>query len=439
MLTAFVLALGVAVLVPHAARASTNPVTAGDSQTNCFVLTGGTYGEISTANLASVESTTGMTVNCLETFNNPAATWDAWDAPWQFTNGQPSGTESWNNWVAAGNSMILGEDLIPQAVDSGNWEASCAAGNYDSYATTLAQNLISYGAGNITIRLGIEANGNWETDYVGTNPSAWATCYDNEVSAMRAVSGAHFLFVWNPNACYSDAASGGDLSSWYPGNSYVDIIAADDYDTDCTNSDTVAQEGFSAYASNGSPSLDSIQSFAESNGKPLAIPEWGLESGDDPAYVNGISSVLHSTTSGWSFQSYFDDGDGAQELTSTYPNSVAAYQSGFADSGSTTPPAAPAKLQASVNGDSVTLSWSPVSGATSYEVRVSGYAIQVVTMSDGVYADDTTTTPSLTLNNLPTTGGNGGDYWWGVAAVNSAGKTWDAQTAAGNANEFVVS
>jgi hypothetical protein len=184
-------------LLPHAARASTGHITAGNSQANCFALAGGADGEIST-------------------FNNPAATWDAWDAPWQFTNGQPSGTESWNNWVAAGNSMILGEDLIPQAVDSGNWEASCAAGDYDSYATTLAQNLVSDGAGNITIRLGIEANGNWETDYVGTDPSGWATCYDNEVSAMRAVSGAHFLFVWNPNACYSDAASGGDLSSWHP-------------------------------------------------------------------------------------------------------------------------------------------------------------------------------------------------------------------------------
>jgi hypothetical protein len=60
-------------------------------------------------------------------------------------------------------------------------------------------------------------------------------------------------------------------------------------------------------------------------------------------------------------------------------------------------------------------------------------------MSDGVYADDTPATPSLTLNNLPTTEGNGDDYWWGAAAVSSAGKTWDAQTAAGNANEFVVS
>jgi hypothetical protein len=29
--------------------------------------------------------------------------------------------------------------------------------------------------------------------------------------------------------------------------------------------------------------------------------------------------------------------------------------------------------------------------------------------------------------------------WWGVAAVNSVGKTWDAQAAAGDANPFVLS
>ena len=35
-------------------------------------------------------------------------------------------------------------------------------------ATTLAKNLVSYGAGGIVIRLGIEANGEWEADYTGS-------------------------------------------------------------------------------------------------------------------------------------------------------------------------------------------------------------------------------------------------------------------------------
>ena len=103
-------------------------------------------------------------------------------------------------------------------------------------------NLVSYGAGNIVIRLGIEANGTWEADYVGTTNaemSDWAKCYANEVTAMRAVPGTHFLFVWNPNICTADIP----LSRWYPGNSYVDIIGADAYDGDCGTLKTVAQEG----------------------------------------------------------------------------------------------------------------------------------------------------------------------------------------------------
>ena len=76
------------------------------------------------------------------------------------------------------------------------------------------------------MRLGVEANGGWEVDYVGqtlAEQQDWAACYDNEVTAMRAVPGAHFLFVWNPNTCTNDLG----LANWYPGNAYVDIIGAD--------------------------------------------------------------------------------------------------------------------------------------------------------------------------------------------------------------------
>jgi beta-mannanase len=81
------------------------------------------------------------------------------------------------------------------------------------------------------VRLGIEANGNWEADYVGNTAQEatdWAETYDSEVAAMRAVPGTNFEFVWNPNACYSSGVS--SLAGWYPGNAYVDIVGADLYD-----------------------------------------------------------------------------------------------------------------------------------------------------------------------------------------------------------------
>ena len=45
--------------------------------------------------------------------------------------------------------------------------------------------------------------------------SDWAPCFDDEIMAMRAVPGTHFLFVWNPNVCTQDFA----LDEWYPGSS----------------------------------------------------------------------------------------------------------------------------------------------------------------------------------------------------------------------------
>jgi beta-mannanase len=235
----------------------------------------------------------------------------------------------------------MGEDLIPQSVSSNSdplsWEGPCASGDYDQYAATLAKNLVSYRAGNSVIRLGIEANGTWEADYVGTSSaemSDWAKCYANEVTAMRGVPGTHFLFVWNPNICTADIP----LSKWYPGNSYVDIIGADAYDGDCRTLKTVAQEGWEAYSTDSSsvgasdpdfPSLANIEAFAVTHDKPMSFPEWGLGAGDDdPAYVTDLARMFNSDN--FAYQSYFDDNDGGiAPLGSSIPKATAAYAKAF--------------------------------------------------------------------------------------------------------------
>jgi beta-mannanase len=232
--------------------------------------------------------------------------------------------------------MVLGIDLIPQSAPGSSngttstpseWEEACDAGDYNAYATQLAKNLVSYGAGGIVIRLGIEANGSWEADYVGTTGAEmtdWAKCYDNEVSSMRSVPGANFLFVWNPNICTLDLT----LSDWYPGNSYVDIIGADAYDSDCHDSSltTVSDEGWQAYYTDSSsypdagfPSLSNIEAFAQANNKPMSFPEWGLASvtPDDSTYVTDMGQMFNSGN------------DGIAQLGSSIPNATAAYTQEF--------------------------------------------------------------------------------------------------------------
>lgn len=314
-------------------------ITAGDSKANCVSLNfpGGVFSQ---SMVDAVTSSTGITYNCLNVFDNPMPTWADWEDPWMFR----ISSDGWDAWLAANSQhqVIMGEDLIPQSVsntsDPLSWEQSCASGDYDQYATALAKNLVSYGAGNIVIRLGPEANGNWEADYVGSTTqemSDWAQCYANEVTAMRAVPGANFLFVWNPNVCTTDLP----LSAWYPGNSYVDIIGVDAYDVDCSTLKTVSQEGWTAYSTDSAtntpndpsfPSLDNIEAFAAANGKPLSFPEWGIDTGmpDDPTYVTDMAQMFSQDD--FSFESYFDmNDDGIAPLGSSIPNATAAYVQGF--------------------------------------------------------------------------------------------------------------
>ena len=317
---------------------SSGPISAGDSKANCIspAFPGGVLRQ---SILDGLSRSTGVTFNCLNTFNNRVPGWADWENPWMFR----TVSDGWDAWLAASqeHQVILGMDLIPQSVanksDPLTWERACASGDYDQHATTLARNLVSHGAGDTVIRLGVEANGPSETDYVGTTGaemSDWSKCYDNEVTAMRAVPGAHFLFVWNLNICTADIP----LSMWYPGDSHVDIIGADAYDKDCDTLKTVAQEGWESYSTDSSnrnardptfPSLANVEAFAAAHGKPMSFPEWGIGTGDDdPAYVAGIARMVHSDD--FAYQSYFDDNDnGIAPLGSSVPKATAAYAKAF--------------------------------------------------------------------------------------------------------------
>jgi hypothetical protein len=319
---------------------STQPtVAAGDSKAHCITL-GFRGGVLNQSEITAAHELTNITYNCLSTFANPAPDWTAWEAPWMFS----TTSDGWDSWLKANpaHQAVVGIDLIPQSVSNNKnpltWEQACAAGSYDAHATALAENLVSYGAGSIVIRLGIEANGSWEADYVGstaTEMSDWAKCYDNEVSTMRAVPGAHFLFVWNPNVCTANLP----LDAWYPGNSYVDIIGIDAYDQDCSTQKTVSQEGWAAYSTDSAsnpkndpnfPSLDNIEAFATANDKPLSFPEWGINSGkpDDSQYVTDMAQLFNNDK--FSFESYFDtNDDGIAPLGSTIPDATAAYSQAF--------------------------------------------------------------------------------------------------------------
>lgn len=222
-------------------------------------------------------------------------------------------------WQGRGYRLVLGVPMIP--TEHGNPAGSLAggaAGVHDAQFRTLAQTLVGYGQGNAVLRLGWEFNASWYPWAVSDPQSAahFAAYFRRIVTAMRAVPGASFRFVWNPTPGPSPV----DLALAYPGDAYVDYVGLDVYDqvwnvaqnpTDAWNSYLTEDFG-----------LRWLASFAAQHHRPASIPEWGLSIrsdghglADDPAFVAHMSAWL--TVHHVAFSSYFDLNapDGEHDLT----------------------------------------------------------------------------------------------------------------------------
>ncbi|MGA2036393.1 MAG: hypothetical protein ABSH04_02270 [Acidimicrobiales bacterium] len=220
-------------------------------------------------------------------------------------------------WQGKGYRLVVGIPINPNAGSNSTVLANGAAGDYNSYYTTLAQNAVALGLGNTIWRPG------WEFDQqlVTTDADAinYAAYYRNIVTTMKAVSSA-FQFTWDGAL---DGTSNGN--AWatldaYPGDAYVNYIALDFYDQtwdgSCglpfNNTMTQAQEAC-AWSGDQSRSLARLSSFASAHSKPVAFPEWGVISrsdghggGDDPYWMNNFTAWMTNPANNVAFASYFD-------------------------------------------------------------------------------------------------------------------------------------
>jgi hypothetical protein len=318
----------------RARPAATNaPIADGPSRSECVIP------DVNGTGLAAVQAAvtnfdvlTDSNVNCIGSYLNGAQNWSQWVDPWitQSQYGYPQ-------WVAEdpqSRQLVLQVDLIPDSLEDVNdplsWEQSCANGDFDSYATELGSSLVAAGLQNSVLRLGAEANGTWEADFIGTTTQEqrlWATCFANEVTGLRQATGENFLIDWNPNACTEQVP----YANYYPGNAYVDIVGLDLYDVGCETPRTpltFAQLSKEPYG------LSSFEAFAKAHGKPMSFPEWGLASspsGDDPKYIDGIAATV--ADGDFAFEEYFNVAAGsAIPLSTAVPLSVVAFQRSFRSS-----------------------------------------------------------------------------------------------------------
>jgi hypothetical protein len=246
-----------------------------------------------------------------------------------------------NGWSGTPYTLSLGVPIIPttpSGVPQGTL-ANGAAGLYDNYFVALGENLVAAGESHIYLRLGWEFDGGWYA-WSATTPEQeanYAEYFRQIVESMRSVRGEDFKFVWNPDAEAFDQL-GYNVALAYPGNAYVDYIGVDAYDQTWVT----PQTPINSWNETTFPDLTLADQFAQEQGKPLAVPEWGVAIrsdghglGDDPRYITNMIDWMEDPANDVAYESYFDYDGSAQSDAITdgnYPLSLAAFIYGFGNS-----------------------------------------------------------------------------------------------------------
>ena len=147
------------------------------------------------------------------------------DDSWQTVSGP-----DWllNPWQQAGYTLVLSVPMLPRPAATGPVPTlrECAVGGYDANWRTLAQRLVTHQLADTVVRPGWEFNGPWYAWAANDREADYAGCFRHLVTAMRAVTGQRFRFLWNP--ALGDQSFPADRA--YPGDSFVDIVGVDVYD-----------------------------------------------------------------------------------------------------------------------------------------------------------------------------------------------------------------
>ncbi len=182
---------------------------------------------------------------------------------------------------------------------------AAAAGADDARFRALGTLLVKDGFAGAVINLGREMTGGWynwsERKCPSAEPDCYALAWRHDVDAMRSVPGQHFRFLWTvfpgtaaaidawPGAAYVNLV-GTDIYDWYGGpHGTYPHTASGQLDHDARWREILTQPG----------GLDWLARLSLLTGKPIVIPEWGLDfhsfgGQDDPAFITRMLAWLHA-------------------------------------------------------------------------------------------------------------------------------------------------
>jgi hypothetical protein len=182
---------------------------------------------------------------------------------------------------------------------------AAAAGAGDARFRALGALLVKDGFAGAIIDLGREMTGGWynwsEQKCPRAEPDCYALAWRHAVDAMRSVPGQHFRFLWT---VFPGTAAA--IEAW-PGAAYVDLVGTDVYDWYGGPHDTYPHTASGQLDHDAKwrqiltqpGGLDWLARLSQLTGKPIAIPEWGLDfhkfgGQDDPAFITRMLAWLHA-------------------------------------------------------------------------------------------------------------------------------------------------
>jgi hypothetical protein len=269
------------------------------------------------------------------------------------SEGREKTLQHWEQWLKRPRSSVLGldfyakdtwDDYVQLSWVPGVWArlnpernvvwsvpltvkgtplSEVAQGDHDG-AFEVAAQAIARAQPKAIIRLGWEMNISNMAWFAGGHEADYIAAFRRVVGIFRQAS-ADFRYDWCPGWGNQDAAA----DKIYPGDDVVDIIGLDVYDFKYDGS---PEERWARFYLDEPFGLKWHREFAETHGKPVSYPEWGVgQFGDNPLFVEKMRDWFVANESRIAYAAYFDvDGAWPTQIDNDqFPQSQARFRALF--------------------------------------------------------------------------------------------------------------
>lgn len=196
---------------------------------------------------------------------------------------------------------------------SRNYLAQITSGALDPYLIQFAHQIKTYAAP-VTIRFGHEANGDWYP--WGRKPKDYISAYRHIVNLFRGQSVTNVTWMWSVNA-----SPVSNLSRYYPGSAYVNVIGVDGFNFGATQS-------WSTWTSFSDIFSPAIAYLTLRYSQPIVISETASAEigGSKAAWITGMFSTLQTKFPNIHEIVWFDLNKETDWRIDSSPQSLAAFK-----------------------------------------------------------------------------------------------------------------